>query len=182
MFLLAWAVGISIVFLGAVCPRVQGGWVSVVTQVLAYGLIALPAFLLRPPVDLPLGLTPRVPVVAAVLIVAATVFRGAFGPASLSDVLQHVARSVSAGVGEELLFRGALFSRLRMLIGSAVLQDLVGGLSFAGFHIPVVVITHDAPVVLAVTFALGVLFSILRRLSRGLLLPVALHVAVDISG
>ena len=107
-------------------------------------------------------------------------FFGAFG-LDTSDPLTLVPALVFAlanGIMEETAYRGALMGRSARVIGlvpAVVLQAIVFGLAHGG---PDVI---NAPLPLAAGLALGgLLAGIVAIRTRSLLLPIAIHVALDL--
>jgi membrane protease YdiL (CAAX protease family) len=174
-----WAGAVAVSFLVILYPAAPTGWARTLLQLLAFVLLASPAFVLRPLPRLPLRATAGNVIASALLLAAALVVLTAEGP-GVEQGAQHVVRAMSAGLGEDLLFRGLLLDRLRVLMRSAPTVAVVNGLLFGLYHVPVVLLQHGNPTALLLNTGFGILFAAVRLLSRGLLLPVALHVAVDL--
>jgi len=105
----------------------------------------------------------------------------AVGIGGWAGLPRHLVTAGSAGVGEELLFRGVLWDRLTRLLPGPLVLVAVDAALFAAYHVPSVRVQHEPGWQLLTTFGFGVLFAGLRVASRGLVLPTAVHVAVDLS-
>ncbi|MDH2444482.1 CPBP family intramembrane metalloprotease [Amnibacterium sp. CER49] len=177
--LLAWAAGVLLVVWFVAFPLVRDDWQAAGLQVVAYVVTLLPALLLRPPARLPAGAR-RIPaIVAAAVLVAGLAV--AVGTGGWTGLPRHVVTAGSAGIGEELLFRGVLWDRLTRVLPGPLLLVAVDAALFAVYHVPSVIVQHEPGRQLLITFGFGVLFAGLRVASRGLVLPTAVHVAVDLS-
>jgi membrane protease YdiL (CAAX protease family) len=178
--LLAWSAAVLLVAWYLAFPATTGAWQAAGAQVVAYVATLLPALLLRPRPVLPAGSGPVVIAVSAVLIAAALVYALATGGGPRLPL--RLVTAGSAGIGEELFFRGVLWDRLARLLRAPVPLVAVDAALFAASHVPLVLVERAPPWQLAVVLAFGLLFAVLRLVSRGLVLPTALHVAVDLSG
>jgi membrane protease YdiL (CAAX protease family) len=117
------------------------------------------------------------------LVLGAMLARPYFGTFDL-DLTQPAALipgmifSLSNAIGEEVLYRGALMAFLARVIGlhpALVVQAVIFGLAHAGAHF----MGSAIPVVLGVGAA-GVVAGMLVIKTRSLMLPTAVHVAVDL--
>lgn len=130
----------------------------------------------RPRKDALLGL--GVAVVASVVILLLLGLQSSFGdsagPPWPRSVLIYwtLVTSVTAGVGEEIYFRGFLFHRLGRLGRLPLL--LVTSLSFSLWHV--------APNMLLHTFALGLLFGGVYAVTGRLFPVIVAHVGTDVIG
>ena len=86
--------------------------------------------------------------------------------------------SLSNGIAEEVIYRGAFMALAGRIIGlraALVLQAVVFGLAHAGAHF----LGSPIPVVLSVGIA-GYVAGLLVLKTRSLMMPIAVHVAVDL--
>jgi membrane protease YdiL (CAAX protease family) len=86
--------------------------------------------------------------------------------------------SLSNGIGEELIYRGAFMALAGRVVGlraALVLQAVVFGLAHAGAHF------MGSPVLVVVSIAIGgYIAGLLVLKTRSLMLPIAVHVAIDL--
>ena len=178
---LAWTIGVSTLFLLVVYPALTGGWARSAGQVAADVVLVIPVLLVRPAVALPLGWSRWTAVVAVALIAAATAFALLAEHETLERGLQHAIAAVSAGLGEEVVFRGLIWARLASLVPGTAARSVVDAALFAAFHVPVAAVQGESGGALLAAFGFGLLLAVLRALTGGLGLPAAVHVAIDLS-
>jgi membrane protease YdiL (CAAX protease family) len=95
-------------------------------------------------------------------------------PQSLLEVLIWVATSITAGVCEEMVFRGYLQRQLNALSGSVVVAVLGQGLVFGLFH------SYQGWTNVIVISVLGVLYGILAAWRRNLRVNMIAHAWGDV--
>ncbi len=95
-------------------------------------------------------------------------------PRTSADFKHFVALSLSAGLWEELLYRGYLIRYLDSMSGIAV-AVVASSIVFGFAHL-----CHGVSAALRAG-ALGVLFAVLFLFSGSLWLPIALHASIDVS-
>lgn len=179
--LVAVVVAIAVVFLAVIDPVTPPGWPAVGMQALASALTVLAALLLGPRHmrwGRPAG---AVLAVSALFLVAAVAYVAVAGRPNPASVLPGAAAACLAGISEEFVFRGALWSRLVEVLPNKVVVLLVDVAAFVLFHVPLVVLHHEGVLALAPIAGFGLVFGLARLISRGIVLPAALHVAVDLS-
>jgi len=95
-------------------------------------------------------------------------------PQSLLEILIWIATSVTAGICEEMAFRGYLQKQFNALTGSVVMAVLGQGLVFGLFH------SYQGWKNVIVICVLGVLFGILAAWRRNLRTNIMVHAWADI--
>jgi uncharacterized protein len=96
-------------------------------------------------------------------------------PVTRNERLLYAALAVSAGICEEIVFRGWLLSTLRSPIGlSGTALVIVASAIFGLAH------AYQKVVGMLVTGLVGVLFCVLYVKTGSLLMPILLHVLIDI--
>ena len=95
-------------------------------------------------------------------------------PKSLLEVLVWIAASITAGICEELVFRGYLQRQIHALTGSVLTAVLAQGLVFGLFH------SYQGWKNVAAISVLGVLFGILAAWRGNLRANIVSHAATDI--
>jgi membrane protease YdiL (CAAX protease family) len=95
-------------------------------------------------------------------------------PQSLLEILVWMGASVTAGVCEEMAFRGYLQRQLQALSGSVVLAVLGQGLVFGLFH------SYQGWKNVIVISVLGVLYGALAAWRRNLRINIATHAWTDV--
>ena len=117
------------------------------------------------------------------LLLSAAIARPYFGTFDLniSDPMALVPGlvfSLSNAIGEEVIYRGAFMAFAGRIIGlrsALIVQAVVFGVSHAGAHF----MGSPIPVVLAVGFG-GYVAGLLTLKTRSLMLPIAVHTAIDL--
>jgi len=97
-------------------------------------------------------------------------------PQSLLEILIWIATSLTAGICEEMAFRGYVQTQLHALTGSVVLAVLGQGLVFGLFH------SYQGWKNVIVICVLGVLFGILAAWRRNLRTNIMVHAWADVWG
>ena len=95
-------------------------------------------------------------------------------PQSLLEVLIWIGASITAGVCEELAFRGYVQRQFQALTGSVVMAVLVQGIVFGLFH------SYQGWKNVIVICVLGVLFGALAAWRRNLRANIIVHAWSDI--
>jgi uncharacterized protein len=96
-------------------------------------------------------------------------------PVTMSERLIYAAAAVSAGICEEVVFRGWLLATLHSPIGlTGTMLVLVAAAIFGIGHV------YQKAVGVIVTTLAGLLFTVLYIMSGSLLVPILLHIVVDV--
>jgi len=95
-------------------------------------------------------------------------------PDTATEYRWTLAVSVAAGIGEELVYRGALYGLLFRLTDSAI---IAGGLSIAAFA--VAHLAHGRKAVMAIAYV-GFILQLLYLFTGNLLVTIILHTVYDI--
>ena len=176
-----WATVVASVLLFAVYPRLHSLWGLTGAQVAGYTVLVLPVAILRPRLQEPLGRRrPWVSIGAGVMVLA--VVAGVVAVQQHAGLAQLLVRTLATGIGEEIIFRGVLWTillRLRMGVAALVAANVA---LFAAWHIPSVISGNSSWAGLAIIALLGVVFSLARVVSGRLELPILLHVAANLAG
>lgn len=178
----AWAMTEVSVALFVVYRHSFTPWGAVAAQVVAYAVLVAPALLFRSPLQTPAS-TSRwwlsVGLGGAVLLAAIVVVASAHTP---DFTARQVVKLAATGAGEEILWRGAIWtaltratSRLAAVVGLDVVL-------FVSWHVPSVLAGDNTWSGLAVVAALGIAFCLARLASRRIELPALLHIAADLLG
>lgn len=178
-----WASAVVSLFLFAVYPDLRSAWALAGAQVAAYAVLVAPAVVLRPPLHQRGGTVQRllwtgagaVVLVVAIVEVAASQHSG-------SSVVREVTTRAATGIGEEVLFRGVIWSALARVVTRLAAVLLFDVALFVAWHVPSVLAGDSTWQGLWTVGALGILFALARIVSRRLELPVLLHTAVDLLG
>lgn len=178
-----WATAVASVFVFVVYPQIRSAWALAGAQVAAYALLLAPVGALRPPLR-PAGrgghrLLWTVAGGALLVVAIAAVGEAAH---SASTVGREVVKYAATGIGEEVLFRGVIWSLLARCIARAPWLVLADVALFVAWHIPSVLAGDNSWGGLWTVGALGVAFSLARLVSGRIELPVLLHMAVDLLG
>ncbi|WP_187264936.1 CPBP family intramembrane glutamic endopeptidase [Homoserinibacter sp. GY 40078] len=99
---------------------------------------------------------------------------GALLPRTRGELPYGTGLAVSAGVFEELMFRLALPALLFGLLGDGLLSFLLATLLFGALHL------YQKAVGMIVATVLGAIFALLYIVSGTILLPIVVHVLVDL--
>lgn len=95
-------------------------------------------------------------------------------PQSLLEILLWIGTSITAGICEELVFRGYVQRQLRALSGSVVLAVLGQGVVFGLFH------CYQGWKSVVVISVLGILFGMLAAWRRGVRANIIAHAWADV--
>jgi len=95
-------------------------------------------------------------------------------PQSLLEILIWIATSMTAGICEEMVFRGYVQRQFHALTGSVVMAVLAQGLGFGLFH------SYQGWKNVIVICVLGVLFGILAAWRRNLRTNIIVHAWADV--
>jgi membrane protease YdiL (CAAX protease family) len=93
-----------------------------------------------------------------------------------SNIWLLIFTCVTAGVTEELLFRGYLFSRLALLFRSSWLAVVVSSLLFAAFHAG-----FGTLVQFLNPLYIGLIFTLFYRKYSNIKIPIIIHIIIDLS-
>lgn len=178
-----WATAVASALVFLVYPRLASSWQLAAAQVTGYAVLASPVFVAR--CDLTLASTRCSRPLS--LGVGLACLAGAFGSLVTSlhgatYLAQTALKLGAAGLVEEVVFRGAIWSILRNLGLRAPLLVALDVGSFVLWHLPSVLSGDGSWTSLPTIAAFGVVFSLARLATGGLELPVLLHVAADIAG
>lgn len=177
-----WAmVEVSVVLFG-VYRASFAPWVAVIAQVLAYGVLVAPIWLLRWPLGAPVGGSSRLiglVVGGVVLAVAIAVTGSTHSPGFAA---RQVVRFTATGVGEEILWRGAIWTCLTRATPRLAVVVTVDVALFVSWHVPSVLAGNATWSGLPMVAALGAVFCAARVASRSVELPSLLHIAADLLG
>jgi len=178
----AWAMAEVSVVLFVVYRHRFSPWGLVGAQVLAYAVLVAPVVALRRPVQEPAGRRRRLAAAAAgaAVLLAAVLIVAAGHPAGYTA--RQVIRLTATGVGEEVLWRGAVWTslaRLGLRLPALVTADVI---LFVSWHVPSVLAGDSTWSGLPAVAALGLVFCLARAASRRVELPALLHIAADLLG
>lgn len=141
-----------------------------------------PVALLRSPVQdqVPhatwlIGMVVGAGALAAAIVVVAAGHTSAFTE-------RQLLKFTAAGAGEEILWRGAIWSSLTQVGLSMPMVVTVDVALFVSWHVPSVLAGDSTWTGLPNVAALGLVFCIARIASRRVELPALLHVAADLLG
>jgi membrane protease YdiL (CAAX protease family) len=95
-------------------------------------------------------------------------------PKSLVEILVWIATSITAGICEEMAFRGYLQKQFHALTGGMAMAVLAQGLVFGLFH------AYQGWKNVAVITVLGVLYGILAAWRRNLQANIIVHAWSDV--
>jgi membrane protease YdiL (CAAX protease family) len=93
-----------------------------------------------------------------------------------SNIWLLVFTCITAGVTEELLFRGYLFPRLALLFKNSWLAVIASSLLFAAFHAG-----YGTLVQFLNPLFIGLVFTLFYRKYNNITIPIVVHTAIDLS-
>lgn len=157
-------------------------WGAVAAQVIAYAVLIAPVLLLRSPLHAPVSSyrwSVSVGLGGAALVAAIVAVASAHTPGFTA---RQVVKLAATGAGEEILWRGAIWTALRRAtsrLATVVALDVV---LFVSWHVPSVLAGDNTWSGLPAVAALGVAVCLARLASRRIELPALLHIAADLLG
>ena len=94
------------------------------------------------------------------------------------ELIQAALRTSATAISEETVFRGLIWERMRRSGWKIPMVIAVDTTAFATFHLPAM-LSNFQPTSFATLIIVGVLLSLQRLATRGLLIPTAVHFALD---
>ena len=175
--LLVWAVTVAVIGVLIVYPRLSAGWATTIAQIILYGVLVAPVLIWSPNIFRLFAVPPWQYITAAVIVGAALLAAGITLHLG-SGLIQATLRTSATAISEETIFRGFIWERMRRS-GWKVPMVIAGDTAaFAIFHIPAL-LSKFQPTSVATLIIVGAILSLLRLATRGLLIPTAVHFALD---
>ena len=175
--LLLWAVAVAVVGLSIIYPRLPAGWATTFAQILLYGAMVAPVLIWSPNI-FRLFASPPWQYIAAAVITGATLLTAGITLHLGMGLIQAALRTSAMAIGEETAFRGFIWEQMRRSGWKIPMVIAVDTAAFVIFHIPAM-LSQFQPISFATLIIVGVLLSLLRLVTRGLLIPTAVHFALD---
>ena len=116
--------------------------------------------------------------IAAAVITGATLLTAGITLHLGMGLIQAALRTSATAIGEETAFRGFIWEQMRRSGWKIPMVIAVDTAAFVIFHIPAM-LSQFQPISFATLIIVGVLLSLLRLVTRGLLIPTAVHFALD---
>lgn len=179
--LFAWVSLIAAVGVFFVFPRVHDVWVLTGAQVLLYGAMVLPIVVWARSTFRDFA-SPRWQQLVAIVLVAGSVGVAAVAQHPGIELLGAAIRVGATAVGEELIFRGFIWRQTRRAGWGTPVVIAVNVAAFVLWHIPSMLAGFSSASVeaFALLLIVGLILCVVRLVTRSLILPVALHFAIDI--
>ena len=175
--LLLWAVAVAVVGVWIMYPRLSSGWAITFAQMLLYGVTVTPILIWSRNIFRLFASPPWQYITAAIIAGAALLAAGTTLHLG-RGLIQAALRASATAIGEETVFRGFIWDRMRRSGWKIPMVIAVDTAAFATFHIPAM-LSQFHPISFATLIIVGVLLSLLRLVTRGLLIPTAVHFALD---
>lgn len=123
-------------------------------------------------------------IIAVCVVVVAWIVRvGLLHHAAGRSLLRVGIFLVCVAAVEEGCFRGFIWNRLEDATGSRGWALVLSTVLFTMMHLPNWIVFHNvSPVQVGFTVLWGLVFGLVRLVSHGLVLPIAVHAAVDMIG
>ena len=179
--LFAWVTVVAIVGVFFVFPYIHSTWVLTTAQVVLYSAMVLPILVWGRAAFHDFN-APRWQYVVAVLLVTVSTIVAVIELHYGIELVGIVVRVGVTAVGEEVIFRGFIWDRMKRAGWSASLVIAVNVVAFTLWHIPAMLAGFSSASfgAIAVLVLVGLILCILRLATRSLILPVAAHFAIDI--
>lgn len=179
--LFVWVTLVAILGVFLLFPRIHHSWVLTGTQVLLYFAMVLPILVWAPKTFRDFA-SPNWQRLAALLLAAGSLGAAAALQHQGIELFAAVIRVGVTAVGEEIIFRGFIWDQTRRAGWGMPLLIVANVIAFALWHIPSMLAGYSSLSVgaFAVLLLVGLILCVLRLVTRSLILPAAVHFAIDI--
>ena len=180
--LFVWVTVVAILGVFMVFPRIHDTWSLTTAQVLLYFAMVLPILVWSRSTFRDFT-APKWQRLAALSLVAGSLGIAAAVQHQGIELIGAFVRVGVTAVGEEVIFRGFIWDRMNRAGWRTPLLIAVNVIAFALWHIPSILAGYSSGSVgaFAVLLLVGLILCTLRLVTRSLILPSAVHFAIDIS-
>ena len=179
--LFVWVTLVAILGVFVVYPNIHSVWILTTAQVFLYFTMVLPILVLARNTFQDFA-SPQWQRLAALVLVAVSLIVAALVQHDGIELIGIAFRVGVTAVSEELIFRGFIWDRMKRAGWSTALIIALNVISFTLWHVPAMLtgISQASVGSFALLLLTGLVLSILRLLTRSLILPTAAHFAIDI--
>jgi membrane protease YdiL (CAAX protease family) len=135
-----------------------GGWITAGIATFALILLVAPVIVLRGTLD-------KIPAIGDIRAIL---------PRTRGELPYGAGLAVQAGVLEELMFRLGMPALVFAVTGNAVIAFVASGVIFGLLHV------YQGPIGVLLALLLGAVFMLLYVVSGSILVPIALHLIIDL--